>query len=263
MPKGSSNKSREVAQLLQWAILQGHLRPGARLPAEIKIARALSVSQASVREALLELESRGLIVGYHNRGSYVIELTTDDLMNIHQVRRELEPLACALAAYRLSRETADALQECLDRMRAAGQRRDFLDYSTADLEFHRQIWKAQPNRPLEKMLTLLCLPLFAYDLVMRYSSPNVNFDRVIKQHELLLAALRTREPERVRRLTTRLVERWTRQDIADFEKIPAGAKSGDANGDAADFLRLLSEEQSRRAGSNRDIDKTTILDQKA
>ncbi len=238
MPKSSKNKRMEVAQLLEKAILQGHLKPGTRLPAEIKIARVLGVSQASVREALLDLESQGLIVGYQNRSSYVIELNTEDLMHIHQVRHELEPLACSLAAAHLSRETVDALQCCVNAMRDAGERKDFLAYSTADLEFHRLIWRAQPNRPLEKMLLVLCQPMFAYDLVLRYSNSNVNYERVIKQHELLLAALRTREPERVARVTRRLIERWTRQDLADFDLIPRNGQ--DNNGASGDVLAMLS-----------------------
>lgn len=247
MPKGSKNKREEVAQLLAKAVLQGHLKPGTRLPAEIKIARALGVSQASVREALLDLESQGLIVGYQNRSSYVIELKTEDLMHIHQVRREIEPLACRLAAACIATETVDALQKCLVEMRQAAARRDFLAYSTADLAFHRLIWKAQPNRALEKMLLLLCGPLFAYDLVLRYSNPHVDFDRVIKQHELLLAALRTREPERVDRLMRRLVDRWTRQDLADFDQIPQNGQSDNgAQGDALAMLRILAESQSSK-----------------
>lgn len=253
MPKGSSNKREEVAHLLQQAILQGHLTPGARLPAEIKIARTLGVSQSSVREALLDLENQGLIVGYRNRSSYVIELNTEELMNIHQVRRELEPLACALAASHLKRETVDALQGCLSEMRDAAKRMDFLAYSTADLSFHRQIWQQQPNRALEKMLLLLCLPLFAYDLVLRYSNPHVNYERVIKQHEILLSALCSRESERVRRLTVRLVERWTRQDIADFDQMPLTVKvNRDSEGDTLAFLRVLADaEQSRKTAPNR------------
>lgn len=205
----------EVAHLLENAILEGQIKPGTRLP-ELVLSRQLGISQASIREALQQLESSGLVVKYPNRGSFVISLTPEDLVAIYQLRQELEPMACALAAERMSSETLDALQACILEMRQAAGKHDYRAHSSADLRFHRLIWEAQPNRYLGKLLRVICLPLFANDLVRRNPTAYLNYERSTRQHTLILRALGTRDPSLVQKLVRRLIRRFLRQDLVDF-----------------------------------------------
>ena len=163
--KSSTQRSKrlELAQLIENAVLNGYLRPGTRLP-ELVMANELGVSQAAIREALQHLESLGLVVKHPNRGSFIINLTSDDLIQVYQVRRELEPLACALAAIHTNQQLVDSLQAALEKMNVAAEVHDYQAYSNADLGFHRTIWEFQPNRFLERSLKAVCLPLFANDL---------------------------------------------------------------------------------------------------
>jgi DNA-binding GntR family transcriptional regulator len=212
------SKSGEVTRRLERAILTGRLRPGTRLP-EIRLARELGVSQASVREALQALESRGLVVKNANRGSFVIQLTTVDLTHIFQVRLELEPLACALAAAHLTPAILDTLHRCIDAMRSAAPTRDYPSFQEADLRFHQTLWKAQPNRFLERCLESICLPLFAYDLVRRYTSDYTNFERSARQHQLVLRALATGDGELAATIMRRMIRRWLREDVRDYAQL--------------------------------------------
>ena len=189
----------EVARLLEIAILEGLIKPGIKLP-ELLLSRELGVSQASVREALQHLESAGLVVKYPNRGSYVIALTAEDLVAIYQLRQELEPMACALAAERMGPESLDALQACIQEMQTAAKQHNYRAHSNADQRFHRLIWEAQPNRYLEKLLKVICLPLFANDLVRRNPTAYLNYERSTRQHTLILRALGTRDPSLVQKL---------------------------------------------------------------
>lgn len=190
-----------------------------RIPAEIKIARVMGVSQSSVREALQELEAQGLIVKYRNRSSHVIALDSNDLAYIHQVRRKLEPTACALAAPHMTRARLETIKEAIAAMKTAQESRDIAAFVQADLSFHRLIWRAQPNRYLEKCLQFLCVPLFAHDLIRRYGNAYLDFDRIIHQHQQLADALWTKDPEWVLQVTNQLLELWTRQDMNDMEEI--------------------------------------------
>ena len=91
------NLRRQLADRLFEAILEGELRPGERL-AEVRLARQLGVGQSTLREALQELEYRGLLTKNENRGTFVTKLTTQKVNEIYAVRLELEPLAASLAA---------------------------------------------------------------------------------------------------------------------------------------------------------------------
>ncbi|MBV9850434.1 MAG: GntR family transcriptional regulator [Armatimonadetes bacterium] len=215
MPKRSQNNRFEVARVLERAILTGQFRPGDHLP-EMRIAQELGVSQASVREALQDLEGLGLVLKYPNRGSVVTQLSGDDLAHIYQIRRELEPLACGLAATHVTPDGLAELHRCVAAMGAAGEAADFGAFSEADVRFHRLLWRSQPNRFLEKSLLAVCLPLFAFDLIRRHATPHVDFAHTVRQHQLIVNTVRLRDPERAARLMRRMVGRWLRQDMADY-----------------------------------------------
>ena len=236
MPRKPQNNRFEVARILEKAILTGQLRPGVRLP-EMRLAEEMGVSQASVREALQDLEGLGLVRKVPNRGSVVTRLTEDDLAHIYQIRRELEPLAASLAAAQMTALTHSELQGCVAAMGAAATAADFQAFSAADVRFHRLLWQRQPNRFLERALLAACLPLFAFDLIRRHASPQLDFSRAIRQHQLLLNALRLRDAALVDRIMRRMVDRWLRQDLADYGFLQDGAPpSVGASGPALPLL---------------------------
>lgn len=93
-PIGDEGRAELVERRLVDAIHRGHLRAGERLPSESDLARSFGVAPVTVREALLALRGRGLIVTKRGRngGSFVIE--------------GADPLAYALAAVRASSRLA-------------------------------------------------------------------------------------------------------------------------------------------------------------
>jgi len=68
MPIKPRNNRFEVARVLEHAILTGQLRPGTCLP-EMRLAREMGVSQASVPEGPQDLEGLGLVQEYPKRAS--------------------------------------------------------------------------------------------------------------------------------------------------------------------------------------------------
>ena len=87
----------QVAEVLRAAITTGRFAPGQRL-VEKDLCELTGVSRASVREALRQLESEGLIQTLPNRGPLVSRLSTQDAASIYQVRGALEALAAQLFA---------------------------------------------------------------------------------------------------------------------------------------------------------------------
>jgi DNA-binding FadR family transcriptional regulator len=68
------------------------------------IAREFNVSQATVREALLQLEQLGLAVRLANRGTMVTRLTPQDARDRLEIRSELDPMACIKAGARMTED---------------------------------------------------------------------------------------------------------------------------------------------------------------
>lgn len=74
-PIGDEGRAEMVERRLVDAINRGHLRAGERLPSESELARSFGVAPVTVREALLAVRGRGLIVTRRGRhgGSFVAD----------------------------------------------------------------------------------------------------------------------------------------------------------------------------------------------
>jgi DNA-binding GntR family transcriptional regulator len=104
-----------VRETLRHAILSGELPGGTRL-VQAELAAQLRVSTTPVREALRDLASDQLIRFHPHRGAVVHELHIDELREIYEIRKALEPLAMRLAASRITREQLKAAASMHARM---------------------------------------------------------------------------------------------------------------------------------------------------
>ena len=143
-PVSRGTLARDVRAQLSRAIVTGELPAGAPL-SEPVLAEKLGVSRAPIREALIELELRGM-VEFDERGrTRVPALTRDDLKEILAVRTAIDPLAARLAAARGD----DACLAAIGRNVAATAAATTLaDVSRLDTEFHGLIVEAGGNRRL-------------------------------------------------------------------------------------------------------------------
>src|SRR5882757_6118181 len=99
----------EIVEVLQREIIAGDFRPGQRL-VERELIKRFGVSSIPIREALQELENRGLVVRRHNRGCSVIQMTPHEAARICELRRVLEPKVVEWAAERITPAAAAALR---------------------------------------------------------------------------------------------------------------------------------------------------------
>lgn len=209
----------KVATHLFDAILRRELPPGDRI-VEAKLARRLGVAQSTLREALQELEHKGLVTKHENRGTFVTRLTAQDIEDVYVVRLELEPLAAALAQPHWSSEQHARLADLLEDMRRASDRRDFEQLLKFDFAFHQFIWKTSGNRSLERALNAVCPPIFAGYLIFLFSGDTYDFAKDYEEHQTLMAALRKGGPEEVRRVFREMMEIFRVQDLGNLRAVP-------------------------------------------
>ncbi len=91
---GDAGRAELVEKRLAEAITGGHLNAGDRLPSEADLARTMGVSPVTVREALLGLRARGLVVTRRGRhgGSFVSD-SADPLVFARDALRTTSRLA--------------------------------------------------------------------------------------------------------------------------------------------------------------------------
>ena len=117
-----TTKADEVARTLEDEIVSGAVAPGQVLRQEGVCAR-FGVSRTPVREALQRLEALGLVTALPNRGARVRSISSAELREAFMIRAELESLATAQSAQRITAEQLarlDAAEEQLLRVVLAG-----------------------------------------------------------------------------------------------------------------------------------------------
>lgn len=100
-PIVATSLADEIAFRLETAILDGRYPPGSRLPQE-ELCERFAVSRTPIREALRKLQAKSLVVVVPNKGATVALLSRKELLDIYDVRAELEGFSCELAGARIT-----------------------------------------------------------------------------------------------------------------------------------------------------------------
>jgi len=174
-----------IAHLLERDIVAGIFPPGHRL-VERELTVRFGVSSIPVREALQDLEGRGLVTRRPNCGYSVIELSLEELRSICQLRRILEPEVVRWTTLRLTEEGAALLREQHQRFAAAAAANDVSGFFHEDLQFHRLIWDLSGNRYAARALHAALGSLFSANISQAHRRGDLDFDTEVRKHEILL-----------------------------------------------------------------------------
>jgi GntR family transcriptional repressor for pyruvate dehydrogenase complex len=203
--------STAVTRQIEKLILQGILRPGERLPAERDLAEKLGVSRPSLREAVAELQDKGLLSARAGAGIYVADVLgsafSDALIRLFAehdeavfdyigFRRDLEGLAACRAARLASDTDLQVIQTLMDKMEAAHKKTNPADEARLDAEFHMAIIEASHNvimlHMMRSMFQLLREGVFYNRQVM--FKQRTTRGALLDQHRAINAAIQARDP---------------------------------------------------------------------
>jgi DNA-binding GntR family transcriptional regulator len=190
---GQVTRSEEVLGVLTRAIVEREL-PAGSLHSAVTLAQKLNVSKTPVREALLQLEQRGLVSFQRGRGVRILETSTGDLVEIFQARLWLEPPATRLAVSRVGPGEIQKLRSEYERMVAAGKARNEQRLWAHDRAFHLVILNAAGNLQVARYvdsLRELALLHGATFAALR----GVDMVEVAKNHEPVLRAIEAGVPD--------------------------------------------------------------------
>ena len=186
------NASAAATELIREAILDGRLPPGQRLKEE-ELAREFGISRAPVREALLVLQTEGLIDAAPNRGAVVRSHDGNDLEDLYQLRALLEGYAARRAATNITDAALLGLWGSCERFEALIEG-DVQELVKENLLFHNVILDAANSRRVAELVRkVIELPL-VYRSYIWYS---VEQRRISAHyHRQITKALEARDGER-------------------------------------------------------------------
>jgi len=209
----------QLIERLRERILAGAYAPGAALRQDI-LASEFGTSKIPVREALVRLQSEGLVSIFPNRGFQVRPLATSELDEIFSLRLLMEPAAAALGAKLATVADRRAASEALERLNEAMA----TDGSTASGQLNRAFHLQLIVPRLQPIAAEILGRLHA--LAQRYVhihlQPAGRVRRAAREHAALLKAWSARKPVRVRELLYAHIAS-TRDDVA---RAVGGSRAG-------------------------------------
>ncbi|MDT8861003.1 GntR family transcriptional regulator [Alkalihalobacillus sp. MEB130] len=141
----------KVVSVLRKAILKGDFKPGSRL-VQSDLADSLGVSRMPVREALRKLEIEGLVTLEPHRGAIVNSIQIDDILEIYELRSQLEKMAVEQSVKLLNEEDLIELSSLVDDM----EETDSVDvFVEANINFHRLLIHRCPWKRLTTFIETL------------------------------------------------------------------------------------------------------------
>jgi DNA-binding GntR family transcriptional regulator len=195
LSKSMSLKER-VYTILKERIISGDLKPGEHLN-ELELSAAMNISRGPIREALNMLEKEGFAVIIPRKGAVVASVTAEDVKNVWEMRRLLEPYA---AVQSLDKFTDKDIQSLESKMKAVSMKPDdFSLYMESDLELHELLHKYVRNKLLKDTLIMVR----QHSLRLRYYSEDNSVFRkeviqvVSKEHSDILEAIKECNEQKV------------------------------------------------------------------
>lgn len=195
-PVRSDSLASQAFNIIRDAIFAGKFQPGDPLR-EMHLARMLRVSQATVRESLGQLEQVGLVVREPNRGTTVTSFTREEVRDRLEMRIPLEQMAAIKASRNITPEDLTTLEQLASQIGETIAAGDHYENVLVDMRFHQLIWQRSGSPILAKTLDRLTTPLFAFLMVMHKTG--LSDLRQTRPHERIVDALRSRDPDRIRR----------------------------------------------------------------
>lgn len=138
-----------IGDAIYEAIINEELKPGDRI-VEMEWAERFSASQAPVREAIRDLEARGIVVSIPFKGSFVREMTEQQIEDVHEIRAGLETVALNQAMEQVTEEQIRELHDHLEEMFEAAKNGDEKFFMESDVKFHETIVDMANTTDLKK-----------------------------------------------------------------------------------------------------------------
>lgn len=177
-------------------IINYKILPGTPI-VEQEISNILGISRTPVREALKHLEAKGLIKHIPKRGTFVNEISMQDIEEIFAIREALESYALKTSIHTIPNEEIEVVEKQLNSL---GDKSSFEDFYESDRKLHDLIVKYGYNKRLDNIL----INLNAQIEKLRHISATIpkRLESSKQEHVEIIEALKARNLEKTSELLT-------------------------------------------------------------
>jgi DNA-binding GntR family transcriptional regulator len=192
----------QVFEKLENDIIQG-VYPKGEILTELKLVEQLGVSRTPIREALRRLEQERLIADA-GKGSIVLGITEDDLLDIMNIRQRVESLAAYYATINMTDEGRAQMAHIVDLQEFYYNKGDMDHLRRVDDEFHDAICRLSKRNVITDTLVPLHRKTRRYRRIAMEDRERTA--KTMKEHHAIYDAIVTGDAELARQLTAQHIE---------------------------------------------------------
>ena len=193
----SVSKMQEVVRTLEVDIVLGRLYPRERLIEE-QLAKRFDTTRHVIRQAIVELDTAGLVVRETNKGATVCEYSPEEVDQLYTVREILERQAALMIPLPVEKAALESLKEVRDIHAAAIESSDMMTVVAANKDFHQRLFCLCGNQFLLEIINEMAK---RSNLVRFTSATSLKYLRqAAREHGQVLEALAAQDQKKLAEL---------------------------------------------------------------
>ncbi|MFS0750928.1 GntR family transcriptional regulator [Oceanobacillus sp. 1P07AA] len=177
-------------QILRLAIRNLKLVPGKTI-LEREIAEVLGMSRTPVREALIRLQTEGVVNLIPRKGFEIEPIEAKDLREIYEVVEMLEGLSAKLSTNTINEEELGNLEVLIEQQEKAITENDLEEWARLDNLFHFKIIEYANNKRLSNIIEVHSDQLYRARLITINKRP-LPFQSIV-EHRAIVACMKARD----------------------------------------------------------------------
>lgn len=202
----------QVFEKLEYDIIVGNYSRGEILT-ELKLVEQLGVSRTPIREALRRLEQERLIKD-SGKGSVVLGITLEDLMDIMDIRQSIEGLAAYYATLNVTKAELAEMARISELQDFYYERHDMERMRQMDDQFHDAIYRLCKRTVICDTLRPLHRKTQRYRMLS--AEDDQRLAKSIEEHKDILNAMAARNAELAQKMATKHIANAKEHMIARF-----------------------------------------------
>lgn len=204
----------QLLQMMREAIVTGEWKPGQRL-VERELCERTGASRSSVREALRQLESEGLVTVVPNRGPIVSTLSEQEVKDIYELRIVLDSFMIQRFCEVASDEEIAEVRDCFAEIEATVAAEDIVGTLHATTRMHDLFLIGAGNTALSATLNRLG-SLIAFLRARSQSDPR-SLPEVLEENRKVFEAAASRNSKAATRAMEHHIKAACKRAVATFD----------------------------------------------
>ena len=158
-----------------------------------QMAAQLKISRTPVREALMQLQNKGLVKIIPHVGCFVCGITREEFCEVFELRALIESYAARRAAETMSEEELQLWVEHVNDSEAAVRQGDLREFNVLEAIIHDSLIVNLHNRRILDVMDMVADNIYRERMIAMGSMDNV--ERSLAEHRLVVDAILRHQPD--------------------------------------------------------------------